>query len=91
MTQPCASSSFPISVWLQHSFKSLTRTLLHAGLFWCFHDPPNSVTWTIQDLQRAYAIFLHAYAHGGPLFTVLSGVCTEFDSGEISGWAQAGI
>ena len=37
---------------------------------WCFHNPPSCRG--LQDLQCAYAIVLHAYAHGEPGFTVSS-------------------
>ena len=61
----CTVSNFNI-------MKTLTP-LMHAGLFWCFHNPPNS--------DRDYRIFnvskcsfLHAYAHMGPWFIVKSKV-----------------
>ena len=70
----------------------LPSFLVHAGLFCCFHSPPNS------DMDckifNVSVIFLHAYKHGGPRFvSLIQRTFVEstqnFDSGEISGWVQS--
>ena len=72
--------------WRLHILKTLSLTLLvHVGLFWCFHNPPNS--------NKDFRIFnVHDV-----IFSIFAGVCrwgfcwvcTEFDSGETPGWAQS--
>ena len=58
------------------SIVSIFSTLLvHAGLFWCFHNPPNS--------GMDYGLFnesMHVYTHGRPLFL----------DGEGGGWGDEG-
>ena len=48
----------PLSVYINilsnfNTLKILTL-FVHAGLFWCFHNPPNSDNWHgLQDFERA--------------------------------------
>ena len=53
--------------------KTLKR-LVHAGLFWCFHNPPNSDVdqKSLTCIIINYAIFWHVYIHGWPRFMVSS-------------------
>ena len=90
-----SSSSFSSSV-NDHQPQSLTLLsfLVHAGLFLCFHSPPNSdMDDRIFNVCVCDLFCMHIYTHGGPRFRVSSEepcrVCAEFDSGEISGWAQS--
>ena len=60
----CVVSNFNI-------MKTLTLLVL-AGLFQCFHNPPNSdVDYRIFNMH-IFVIFLPAYTHGGPWFIVSS-------------------
>ena len=72
----------------------LLSFLVHAGLFCCFHIllfPNSDMDYKIFNMS---VIFLHAYKHGGPRFiSLIQRTFVEsaqnFDSGEISGWAQS--
>ena len=71
----------------------LTQTLLvHARLFSCFHNPPNSDTdygifnvHTRSFCMRKHTGDLSLWSHPNDFCTV----CTEWDSGEISGRARS--
>ena len=67
---------------------------MHAGLFWCFHNPSNSdLDYRIFNMHiYIHVIFLHAYTHRGTSVNcVIWGAFVESaqDSREISGWAQS--
>ena len=69
-----------------------TPTLtVHAGLFWCFHIPPNSkmAYRTFNNMYRWS--FLYAYTWGASAYSLIRktlAVCTELDSREILWQAQ---
>ena len=68
--------------------------LVHAGLFWCFHNLPNSdMDYGIFNMRRP-VIFLHClYTTGTSVYSLIRRTFVEsaqnFDSGENSGRAQS--
>ena len=72
------------TVWLVWRL-SLTR-IVRAGLFWCLQNWPNhDVDYGIFHMCM---IFSHVYTQGESVYSLIRTFveCTEFDSGEISGW-----
>ena len=72
--------------------KTLTLSV-HAGLLWCFHNPLNSDMDHMIFNVHICNLLACAYTQGGTSVYSLTQssfvVCTEFDSGEISGQAQS--
>ena len=87
---------------LVSNFKFNTQKILtlwvHAGLFWCFHYPPHlDMDYRIFNVRMwSFCMHMCTHCHWGPRFLVsfndshsFCTVCTEFESQEISGWAQS--
>ena len=67
--------------------------LVHAGLFWCFQNPPNSdMDYRISNM-RMWSFCMHIHPGDLGLYSLIRKdfcrACTEFDSREISGQAQS--
>ena len=59
---------------VQASTLTILTLLVHAGLFWHFHNPPNSDMDNIYIFNMCYLfVCIYIYTHGGPQFTVSSG------------------
>ena len=73
------------SVKLQRILKTLER-LVHAKLFCCFYNPPNSDTdcMIFNGRMRSYDGFAYVFTRGTSSKDFCR-VCTEFHSGEVSG------
>ena len=48
---------------VEYSFNASKTHLVHSWFFWCSLIPQTSDTDGLQDLSRAYLIFLYSYTH----------------------------